>query len=402
MTGTVVVAGGGPGGMVSAYLLARAGVPVTLLESRQDFDRDFRGDSLHPWTLELFDQLGLAEDLLALPHHPARFFRFHTPRGTITTADYGKVDSRFPYVALMPQARFLDFVAGKAAELPGFELRLGATVTGLLDAGGVRYRDADGGHELPAGLVIAADGRYSRIRKLAALPARSLGARTDLLWFRLPLRDTDPPDADVDLYFGTRHYVGLLSGPVDWQIGYSLPKGGYAAVREAGVEPIRAFLREHLPWLGDRVDLLTDMNQTTLLSVDISRVQRWHRPGLLLIGDAAHVISPVGGNGILMAIQDAVAVANRLVGPLRAGTLTEDDLAAVQRDREPSIVEVQAQQVRTEQRVAAARERGRPITPPGLLRLLTALPGVRGRAARSNAYGPNPPRLDPAVLAAPA
>lgn len=398
----VAVAGGGPGGMVLAYLLARAGIPVTLLESRQDFDRDFRGDSLHPWTLELFDELGLAGDLLALPHHPARYFRFHTPSGEVTTADYGKVRSKYPYVALMPQARFLDFVAERAKRLPGFELKLGAKVTGLLDGGGVRYRDADGEHELPATLTVAADGRFSRIRKLAGLPAHSLGAQTDLLWFRLPRHDTDPPDADVDLFFGRHHYVGLLSGPVDWQIGYSLPKGGYPAVREAGVEPIRAFLREHLPWLGDRVDLLTDMNQTTLLSVDISRVERWHRPGLLLIGDAAHVISPVGGNGILMAVQDAVAAANRLVGPLRAGTLTEDDLAAVQRDREPSIIEVQAQQVRTEKRVAAARERGRPIAPPAFLKLLTAIPGIRGRAARSNAYGPRPPSLDPAVLAEPA
>ncbi len=398
----VVVAGGGPGGMVLAYLLARAAVPVTLLESRGDFDRDFRGDSLHPWTLELFEQLGLIDDLLALPHHPARYFRFHTPTGDLTTADYGKVKSRYNYVALMPQARFLDFVASRAAQLPGFELKLGSRVTGLLDGGGVRYRDATGEHELPATLVVAADGRFSKIRTLAGLPAHSLGAQTDLLWFRLPPEATDPPDADVDLFFGAHHYVGLLGGPDDWQVGYSLPKGGYAAVREAGVGPIKAFLREHLPWLGDRVDLLTDMNQTTLLSVDISRVERWHRPGLLLIGDAAHVISPVGGNGILMAIQDAVAAANRLVGPLRAGTLTEDDLAAVQRDREPSIALVQKFQVRTEQRVAKARETGKSIAPPGILRFITALPGIRGRAATANAYGPNPPRLDPAVLAVPA
>ncbi|MFC4945257.1 FAD-dependent oxidoreductase [Pseudonocardia sp. GCM10023141] len=403
MTEPVVVAGGGPGGMVLAYLLARAGIAVTLLESHRDFDRDFRGDSLHPWTLELFDQLGLADDLLALPHHPARWFRFHTPAGDLTTADYGKVRSRFNYVALMPQARFLDFVAERAATLPGFTLRLGAKVTGLIRDGdavtGVRFRDRDGEHDLGAALVVAADGRFSKIRTLADLPARSLGAQTDLLWFRLPRNPADPPDADVDLFFGTRHYVGLLGGPHDWQVGYSLPKGGYAAARDAGVEPIRAFLTTHVPWLADRVHLLTDMNQTTLLSVDIARVERWHRPGLLLIGDAAHVISPVGGNGILMAIQDAVAAANRLIAPLRAGTLTEADLAAVQRDRAPSIETVQADQVRIEQRVAAARERGRPITPPRFLRLITALPGVRGRAARANAYGPNPPRLDETLLA---
>jgi 2-polyprenyl-6-methoxyphenol hydroxylase-like FAD-dependent oxidoreductase len=395
----VLVVGGGPGGMLLSYLLARAGVKVSLLEAHRDFDRDFRGDSLHPWTLELLDRLGLADDLLALPHHRARYFRFYTPAGRVTTADYGGLRSRFPYVALMPQARFLDFLADRAAALPAFELRLGATVTGLLedDDGsvvGVRYRDADGARvELPGRLVVAADGRFSKVRRLANMPVTPLGAQSDLLWFRLPRRPDDPPDADVDLYFGTRHYVGLLGGIEDWQVGYSLPKGGFPAVRAAGVEPIRQFLAEHVGWLADRAHLLVDMNQTTLLSVEISRVDQWDRPGLLLIGDAAHVISPVGGNGILMAAQDAVAAANRLVPALRADTLTQADLAAVQRDREQAIRRVQAQQVRIERRVARARERGRPIGPPALLRVITALPGVRTRAARANAYGPDPPQL---------
>lgn len=396
------VVGGGPGGMMLAYLLARAGVEVTLLESHRDFDRDFRGDSLHPWTLELLDELGLAYDLLTLPHHPARLFHMYTPTASITLADYGRLRTRFNYVALMPQAQFLDFMAERAATLPAFTLRMGAKVTGLLEdggaVGGVHYKDDDGEHELVADLVVAADGRFSRIRRLADLPAHSLGAQTDLLWFTLPRRDSDPPDADVDLYFGAHHYVGLLGRPDDWQVGYSLPKGGYPAVREAGVEPIHRFLADHVPWLADRAHLLADMNQTTLLSVDISRVQRWHRPGLLLIGDAAHVISPVGGNGILMAIQDAVAAANRLAHPLRTGTLTEHDLAAVQADRQAAIENVQAQQVRTERRVAAAREGGRPIAPPAILRWVFAIPGVRARVARANAYGPNPPRLDPALL----
>ena len=394
-----VVVGGGPGGMLLSYLLARAGVPVSLVEAHRDFDRDFRGDSLHPWTLELLDRLGLAEDLLALPHYRARYFRFHTPAGRVTTADYGGLRSPFPFVALMPQARFLDFLADRAAALPAFELRLGATVNGLLqdDDGavvGVRYRDPDGARvELPGRLVVAADGRFSKMRRLAEIPATSLGAQSDLLWFRLPRRPDDPPEADVDLYFGAHHYVGLLGGTEDWQVGYSLPKGGFAAVRAAGVEPIRRFLAEHVGWLADRAHLLVDMNQATLLSVEISRVAQWHRPGLLLIGDAAHVISPVGGNGILMAAQDAVAAANRLVPALRADTLTQADLAAVQADREQAIRRVQAQQVRIERRVARARERGRPIAPPALLRVVTALPGVRTRAARANAYGPNPPQL---------
>lgn len=410
--------------MLLAYLLARAGIPVTLLESQKDFDRDFRGDSLHPWTLELFDELGLADELLELPHFPARFFRLHTPSGTLTTTDYSKVRSRFPYVALMPQAQFLDFLARKAAELPNFTLRLDAKVTGLVLDGdvvaGVRLAD---GEELRAPLVVGADGRFSRMRRLADLPARSLGAQTDILWFTLPRLPSDPPEADVDLYFGAHHYVGLLGRPAEWQVGYSLPKGGYPELRETGVEPIRAFLREHVGWLADRADRLTDLAQTTLLSVDISRVERWYRPGLLLIGDAAHVISPVGGNGILMALQDAVAAANRLVpglrrvnvqaenmqgenvqgenvqaGNVRGAHVRESDLRAVQEDRQAAIETVQAQQVRTEQRVAKARESGKPIGPPGFLRWITAVPGVRGRSARANAYGPNPPSLDPAVL----
>ncbi|GAA1863201.1 hypothetical protein GCM10009836_49450 [Pseudonocardia ailaonensis] len=330
----VRVVGGGPGGMLLAHLLARAGIPVTLLEAHKDFDRRFRGDSLHPWTLELLDQLGLADGLLALPHHPARWFRFHTPAGTLTPTDYGALDSRFPYVALMPQARFLDYLASESLRYPSFELRTGARVSGLVEEDGVVTGVRIGEEELPASLVVAADGRFSKVRNLAGLPARSLGAQTDILWFELPHRDTDPPDADVDLYFGADHYVGLLAGPENWQVGYSLPKGGYAAARAAGVEPIRAFLREHVGWLADRADLLAEFGQTTLLSVEIARVDTWHRPGLLLIGDAAHVISPVGGNGILMALQDAVAAANRLVPALRSGGVHETDLIAVQADRQ--------------------------------------------------------------------
>nr|WP_116202311.1 FAD-dependent oxidoreductase [Amycolatopsis circi] len=394
MTDRVVVVGGGPGGMVLAYLLGRAGIAVTLLEAHQDFDRDFRGDSLHPYTLELLDSLGLADRLLALPHHKARFFRFHTPAGSITTADYGKLSSPYNYVALMPQAKFLDFLAAETAALPSASVRTGANVVELNREDGriigVRYRDDAGTHDLAAALVVGADGRFSRIRRLADAPARSLGATTDLLWFRLPHRPEDPPDADVDLFFGRHHYVGLLAGTDGWQVGYSLPKGGYAEARERGVGPIRTFLADHVPWLADRADLLTDFSQTTLLSVDISRVERWWRPGLLLIGDAAHVISPVGGNGILMAVQDAVTAANHLVRDR-----SDAALARVQAEREHAIRQVQAQQVRLEQRAARARERGRPAAPPyRLLRLLTGIPGARARAARANAYGPTPPQLD--------
>ncbi|WP_020500238.1 FAD-dependent oxidoreductase [Sciscionella marina] len=398
-----VIAGGGPGGMVLGYLLARSGASVTVLEEHRDFDRDFRGDSLHPYTLELFWRLGLVDELLALPHHRARFFRFNTPAGAITTADYGKLPTRFNYVALMPQARFLDFLAAELARSAA-PVRTGCKVSDLCydETGkvtGIVYRDSAGTHRLTADLVVAADGRFSKVRRAAGMEAVSLGACTDLLWFRLPKQDSDPPDADVDLFFGRNHYLALLAGPAGWQIGYSLPKGGYPAAREAGVSPIRDLLAERIPWLADRAHLLETFSQTTLLSVDIARLRRWWRPGLLLLGDAAHVISPVGGNGILMAIQDAVTAANHLAPALRGpGPVPDAVLAAVQAEREPAIRAVQAQQVRTEQRVATARETGRPITPPGLLRLVTLLPGVRRRAANANAYGPHPPVLDTGLL----
>ncbi|MBE1494527.1 2-polyprenyl-6-methoxyphenol hydroxylase-like FAD-dependent oxidoreductase [Amycolatopsis lexingtonensis] len=396
---SVAIAGGGPGGLLLGYLLARAGIDVTVLEARSDFDRDFRGDSLHPYTLELLDRLGLAGDLLELDHFKARSFRFHTPAGGYSCADYDRLRTPFGYVALMPQVRFLDFLAERANALPTFRLRTNAKVTGLLEADGavtgVRFR----GGELETSLVIGADGRFSTVRRLAGLEARPLGATTDLLWFRLPRSPGDPPDADLDLYFGRDAYVGVLGGVRDWQVGYSIEKGAYPALRERGVEPIRAFVRERVPWLADRAHLLTDFSQTTLLSVDISRVERWHRPGLLLLGDAAHVISPVGGNGILMAVQDAVAATNRLVPALRRGDVTDEDLAAVQADRIRAIERVQADQVRVEKRAAAARARGRGTAPPALLKLLFAIPALRTRGARGNAYGPFPPQLDESLFA---
>lgn len=395
------VVGGGPGGMVLAYLLARAGVAVTLLETHRDFDRDFRGDSLHPATLELMDQLGLAEQLLRLPHHKARHFRFRTPRATYTTTDYSRLKSRFPYVALMPQSRFLDFLAEQAAELPDFELRTGSKVVGLLGQDrvtGVRYRDDSGEHELHADVVLGCDGRFSRMRRLAEMPARSAGAGSDIVWFRLPYQDSDPPDADLDLYFGAGHYAAVLGQHQSWQVGYTIPKGSYPRVREAGVQPIHEFIAECVPWLADRIGRLTDINQTTLLSVDISRVQRWHRPGLLLIGDAAHVISPVGGNGILMAVQDAVVAANVLVREFRAGrSISDATLAEVRKTREPAIIRVQNAQVRTEQRVASFLGTDEQFDPGRMFKLVTSIPHLRGRSARRNAYGPLPPGLDPTI-----
>lgn len=407
MTGVdCVVVGGGPGGMVLAHLIARAGLQVTVLESHQDLDRDFRGDSLHAYTLELLDGLGLADALLEQPHFKASCFRAHTPVGSIVLADYTTLRSRFPYLVLMPQVEFLEYLHRASSTLAGYTLQTGARVrTLIIEDGrvvGVRWGAGAATQELRARVVIAADGRFSKLRALADVPVVDLGASSDLLWFRLPRRADDPPEADVDLFCGPRNYVALLGGVSDWQLGYTMPKGGYAAARTAGVEPIREFLSRYVPWLGDRIGLLTGFEQTTLLSVELKYAQRWHRPGMLLIGDAAHVISPVGGNGILMAIQDAVAAANRLIPALRdAEPVPDEVLAAVQADREPAVRAVQAGQARVEQQALRAREAGRPIIPGRLLTVVTAIPGVRARTARQNSFGPNPPRWDGSLIADP-
>jgi 2-polyprenyl-6-methoxyphenol hydroxylase-like FAD-dependent oxidoreductase len=372
---------------------------VTLLESRPDFVREYRGDSLHPYTMELLDQLGLARGVLELPHVKAGGFTFHTPNGDITVANYARLRTPFNYVAIMQQHRLIQFLVDRAGRYPGFEVRMNSRVTGLLTDSedtvtGVRTRDGD----LPAALVIGADGRYSTVRRQADLPIESRGASTDLIWFRLPRRAGDPPDADLGLFCGPGRYLGVLGGDDHWRIGVAIAKGSYPAAREAGVGDLQDFVRTYVPWLADRAGLLTDFADTSLLSVDIAATPRWHRPGLLLVGDAAHVISPVGGNGILMAVQDAVVTANRLIGPLRRGQVGDADLAAVQADREPAIRQVQAEQVRTEERLARSRAAGTIVAPPRWLRPLFALPPVQRRAAHSNAYGPRPPALDLALL----
>jgi FAD binding domain len=256
----------------------------------------------------------------------------------------------------------------------------------------VRYRDEHSTRELPADLVVGSDGRFSKLRRLADLPARSLGASSDLLWFRLSHHDTDPPDADVDLFFGRDHYVGLLAGPQGWQVGYSLPKAGYPAARDAGVAPIRRFVDQHIPWLSDRTHLLTDFAQTTLLSVDISRV----RQGLLLISDAAHVISPVGGAGILMAVQDVVVAANpwhpRCWAP---ACLTASSRPFRTNANRPSGGYRPNRSASSSGRRVPGKPGGR-SRHPRCSRWSPRFPGGR-RAARSNAYGPVAPVLDAAL-----
>jgi len=392
------IVGGGPAGVVLGLLLGRAGVPVTLLESHLDFDRDFRGDTVHPSTLEILDQIGLADRLLQLPHGKLRKLTFHTPQGAVELVDLSCAATRFPYVAVMPQARFLDFIAAEAQKYPSFRLVMGANVQRLVQENGavqgVRYHDTGNDwHEVRAPLTVAADGRFSRIRHLLGLKPEQNGAPMDVLWFRLPRRPDDASEG-LEFYIGAGSLIFFLDRGEEWQVGYAIAKGGYQKLRAAGLDELRRTLADDVPWLKDRVERLQDWQQVTLLSVESSRLEKWYQPGVLLIGDAAHTMSPVGGVGINYAIQDAVELVNLLSERLKAGTVNVDDLAEVQRIRQWPVSVIQAIQSQIQKRmVVPALDRSKPFRFPLMLRLVASLPLLRRLPARIIAFGPRRVRL---------
>jgi 2-polyprenyl-6-methoxyphenol hydroxylase-like FAD-dependent oxidoreductase len=402
MSNNVCIVGGGPAGMILALLLARQGINVTVLEAAKDFDREFRGDTLHPAILELLDSLGLADRLLELPHTKAKTVRFITSRGTTTIADFRRLPTKFPYLAIMPQVRFLSFLANELQDLPNFRLVMGARVEGLLEESGrvtgVRYQDSSGSFELRADLTIGSDGRFSKVRQLGQFELTKLSPGQDVLWFSLP-RQADDPKENVDQYIGKGHLLVTIDRDSWWQVGYSIPKGKYQEAKTAGVVPVQAFVKQMLPWLGDRVQAFDDWNNSTLLSVEVARVKQWYKEGLLLIGDAAHVISPIGGVGINMAVQDAIAAANILTAPLRAGRVQISDLAKVQKKREWLISLVQSQQVSEERAVTKVLDADESFEPPLPLVLLSYIPFLRDLPGRFTAYGLIPVRLNRGLFA---
>ncbi len=405
---TCVIVGGGPGGVVLGYLLARGGVRVTLLESRGDFDRRFRGDSIAPPVLDHLDLLGLAQPLLdEIPHVKADAFVWSSPGKRYVLADYRDASAKFPFYALVPQARFLPWMVERARPY-GLDVRMGARLTDLLrdDSGrvvGVEYTQAGGRHRLAADLVVGCDGRSSKVRQLSSLHPTELSSSIDIAWMEVPRRDGDPALSGLELMAEPGSNLAVLGQGGGWQIGFTIVAGTFGEMRAAGVEPLTALLRRRAPWLGDRIDLLTDTNQLTLLPIRITRVDRWSEAGLLLIGDAAHVISPVGGNGINFAIVDAAEAANRLVGPLTATSVdpaaVDAATAEVERVRRPRVDREQAFQVRVE-RATARRLAARSDPRPGLpLRLIAAVPGLARWSARRGARALAIPAPDPRILA---
>ncbi len=395
------IAGGGPAGAVLALLLARRGVPTTLLEAHEDFDRAFRGDTVHPSTLEMLDDLGLADPLLARDHARLHRMTLQSDEVTVVLADFTRLRSRFPFIAMIPQAEFLDFIVGEAGKYDCFDLRLGARVSELIMEGGavrgVRYRDRGGDREIRAALTVAADGRASRLRKLAGFVPRRNAATMDVMWLVLPRRDDERAVDMSGFRIGRGRLVVVLARAHQWQLGYTVLKENNRAVREAGLDALRTELAGLLPEFADRMDVIRDWQDVHFLSVESSRIPTWHREGLLAIGDAAHVMSPIGGVGINYAVQDAVAAANLLAEPLLRGDLTDAHLAAVQRRREFPTRFIQFVQGIVQRRLVARALADKPFRLPLPARIVLALPMLRSLPGWLVGWGIRPERVRPAT-----
>jgi len=387
------IVGGGPAGMMLGFLLARSGVKVVVLEKHGDFLRDFRGDTVHPSTLTVMHELGLLEDFLRLPHHKISRFAGYFGDERIELADLSHLPVPAPYIAMMPQWDFLDFLARHGKAFAGFTLLMHAEAHGLIEEGGkvVGVRATVGGRseEIRADLVVGADGRHSTVREAIGFKVVELGAPIDVLWFRLSRKRGDP--GEVMGRFDAGSILVMLDRGDYWQCAYVIPKGGADTVRAAGIAAVRTTIGRLIPAFADRLGELSSMDDLKLLTVGVDRLETWWKPGVLCIGDAAHTMSPVGGVGINIAIQDAIAAANILAAPLRAGRATDADLAAVQKRRLFPARATQAAQVFVQNRIIAPTlTSSGALKVPFVLRVMQWLPFLRRLPARVIAMGVRP------------
>jgi 2-polyprenyl-6-methoxyphenol hydroxylase-like FAD-dependent oxidoreductase len=392
---TCCVVGGGPAGMMLGYLLARAGVAVTVLEKHNDFFRDFRGDTVHPSTLELMYELGILEDFLKVPHQKVETVGGIYGDYPFQIGDFRYLPTHCKFVALMPQWDFLNFLAGKAKQFPAFNLRMQHQAVDLMhDDGritGVAVQTPDGPVQIRADLVVGCDGRHSITRPAAHLEVQEFGVPIDVLWFRITRTTDDPEQLLGNINYGK---VLILIPRNDYfQAGLIIPKGSFEEVKRQGLDALRNLLRRIAPYLGDRVEELSNWDQISLLTVQINRLRQWHRPGLLCIGDAAHAMSPAGGVGINLAIQDAVATANLLVDPLRQGRVTEAMLAQVQQRREFPTRVTQFLQVNAHELLKKVFENPGPAKAPWQLKAVVHIPGLRHVTARVIGVGVRPEHI---------
>jgi 2-polyprenyl-6-methoxyphenol hydroxylase-like FAD-dependent oxidoreductase len=397
---TCCIVGGGPGGMMLGLLLARRGVKVTLLEAHKDFNRDFRGDTLHPAILEILDQIGLAEPLHQLPHNKIYGPTFQAGGQSFSPIDFRRLKTKFPYIMLIPQTRFLDFLAAEGRKYPNFRLRMVANVVDLIEENGrtcgVHYQGTDRKHALRALLTVGADGRFSKVRQLAGFEPIKTSPPMDILWFELPHLPGDAHSDRVRGGFGAGRLLAVFDRVDHWQVGYVFPKGQYQQLRAAGIASFRKSIVEVEPSFARHVEALQEWHQCALLSVEANRCPVWYKPGLLLIGDAAHVMSPVGGVGINYAVQDAVVATNVLTRPLHLKDVRTDHLKEVQRQREFPTRVIQAMQSAMQTRmIASALQTRGSFQIPWLMRTFFKIPILRDVPARLLAFGVKRVRLQP-------
>jgi 2-polyprenyl-6-methoxyphenol hydroxylase-like FAD-dependent oxidoreductase len=399
------IAGGGPAGVMLGYLLARAGVEVVVLEKHADFFRDFRGDTVHPSTLECMYELGLLDEFLKLPHQKLETITGQVGADHLRFIDFRHLPTHCKYVAMMPQWDFLNFLATQARRYSGFDLHMSAEVTDLIEEDdrivGVRAKTPDGTLTVRSYLVVGADGRHSTVRERAGLQSDDYGAPMDVLWFRISRKPDDSTDTFGHIEAGK--LMVMLDRGDYWQCAYVIPKGRADQIKAEGLQAFQRRVVEMSPFLADRVDELKDWDRDIkLLTVTVDRLRQWWRPGLICIGDAAHAMSPIGGVGINMAVQDAVAAANRLAGPLVSRTLSDDDLRAIEARRTLPVRFTQWLQLTIQKRIISrVLESQKRPKPPLLFKAFNVFPPLRRIPARLLGLGIRPEHVHtPDVLKA--
>ena len=400
MKTTCCIVGGGPAGIMLGFLLARSGVGVTVLEKHADFFRDFRGDTIHPSTLELLHELGLLERFLStVPHTTVHRMSVTIGGRAFRMADFSHLPTVCKYIALAPQWDFLNFLTAEASRFPAFTLRMNCEAIGLL-AGpgpgghtirGVTVRTSNGEEHIESTLVVGCDGRHAISRDAAHLRLCETGVPIDVLWLRLPRQPSDPENALGYVNYGRA--LILINRNDYFQCGFLIAKGAYADIQKAGLPAFRQSIERLAPFLAGRTAGLDNWDKIKLLTVQINHLAQWSSPGLLCIGDAAHAMSPVGGIGINIALQDAVATANHLAESLRTGTLTHHHLNWVQTHREPAVLRTQRLQARAHKLINGILNNPGPIKPPLPLRILTHIPGFQHLAGRVVGMGFQPEHI---------